>query len=356
MSKRGENIYKRKDGRWEARYVKDILPDGSKKYASVYAKSYKEVKEKRTTALSRIHIPSTKITQIICISELMQKWLERNKNNIKISTYIKYEAIVNNHIIPLLGKLPVAKITSDILQNFSNALLKKSLSKSTINDILLVLNMGLSFAESEYSYTCVKAEFFSLQRNEMCVLSNTEQKTLVNYVVVKNDVFSFGILLALFTGIRIGELCALQWEDINDRVIKINKTMQRIDKQIQILPPKSQSSVRIIPIPKSLDFLIENKRKLKGYVLERENGRFTEPRLLQMKFKKYTEECELYNVNFHALRHTFATRCVEAGFDIKTLSEILGHSDVKTTLNKYVHSSMEQKIINMDKLQIEIAI
>ena len=356
MSKRGENIYKRKDGRWEARYVKEILPDGSKKYASLYANSYKEVKEKRTTAMLSTTLSDTRITPTVYVSVLMQKWLERNRNNLKISTYIKYETIVNNHIVPFLGKLIVSNISSDVLLDFRDALLQKSLSKSTINDILLVLNMGISFYEAEYNISCIKSEFFSLQKKEMRVLSKSEQKHLVHYIINNNDVFSFGIFLALFTGMRIGELCALQWEDICDGAIRINKTMQRIDNSIQILPPKTQSSIRVIPIPDALKFYIENRRKPKGYVLERENGKYTEPRLLQMKFKKYTEECGILNVNFHALRHTFATRCVEAGFDIKTLSEILGHNDVKTTLNKYVHSSIEQKIINMNKLEIEIAI
>lgn len=358
MSRRGENIYKRKDGRWEARYISSVLPDGRKKYSSVYAESYSKVKEKRNSIMSSVVLKKPNANPNKTIEELMTLWIVRIQANIKTSTYIKYNSIINNHIIPLLGKQDLRTLNPDNLYDFSRFLLNKDtpLSKSTINDILLVLNMGLSFAEKEYGIKSPKAEFYTISKKEMRVLSINEQSVFVRHLLYKNDIFSFGMLLALFTGMRIGELCALEWKDISDGKIKIRKTMQRVGAKIEILPPKTQSSFREIPIPKELAFIVESKRKPEGYILTRDNGKFTEPRLLQMRFKKYSSECGINDINFHALRHTFATRCVEAGFDIKTLSDILGHSDVKTTLNKYVHSSMEQKIINMDKLKIDIAI
>ena len=142
-------------------------------------------------------------------------------------------------------------------------------------------------------------------------------------------------------------------------IARVNKTIQRVQNdgytEILILPPKTISSNRIIPIPKELMCLLKSKRA-HGTVLKQDNGKTIEPRLMQIKFKKYTAECGIENINFHSLRHSFATRCVELGFDVKTLSEILGHSDVKTTLNKYVHSSMEQKAKQMDLLKFNIAI
>lgn len=354
MPRRGENIYKRKDGRWEARYIKNILPDGTKKYASVYSKSYKQVKEKQRQAAMLQSVKSD--NSKFCVNNIMYLWLDRNKNNIKVTTYNKYESIIKNHIVPNLGNLAMISITLDNLSAFSNCLLEKGLAKSTANDVLLVLNMGLSFAEKEFKVSIPKASFFRIAKKEMRVLSIQEQELFVNYLMQKDDIFSFAILLALFTGMRIGELCALKWDDIDEDKIKINKTMQRINKSIAILPPKTQSSIRVVPVPENIRLLISSYRRESGYLLQRDNGKYTEPRLLQMKFKKYTSECGICEVNFHALRHTFATRCVEAGFDIKTLSEVLGHSDVKTTLNKYVHSSMEQKIINMNKLTINFKI
>lgn len=161
-----------------------------------------------------------------------------------------------------------------------------------------------------------------------------------------------GILLALYTGMRVGELCALQWDDVADNTIIINKTIQRLKQNgktvLEITEPKTRSSNRKIPVP---DFLMATLNQYRSYgsVLKNRNGKPVEPRLMQLTFEKYVNECGLPKTNFHALRHTFATRCVEAGFDIKSLSEILGHTDVKTTLNKYVHSSLEQKQKNMEE-------
>lgn len=290
----------------------------------------------------------------ISMSDLMGKWLGNVGNNLKLSTLEKYKCIVRNHIVPILGNIQIKDISSENIQMFINGLLDNGLARSTINDIIVVLNMGLTFAEKEYDILCPKAEFLKIQKKEMRILSAGEQIRFVKHLIDKNDIFGFGMLLALFTGMRIGELCALKWEDVSEQTIKINKTMQRINKKILILPPKTESSVRTIPIPCYISETVEKNRKESGYVLQRENAEFTEPRLLQLKFKKYTEECEINNVHFHVLRHTFSTKCVESGLDIKTLSEILGHSDVKITLNKYVHSTMEQKIRNMEKIRYEI--
>lgn len=224
MPRRGENIYKRKDGRWEARYIKSIYPDGTKKYASVYGKSYKQVKEKQRKA-SMFQTDKTNDNKLH-VNDIMYLWLNRNKNNIKVTTYNKYESIIRNHIVPDFGNLMINSITMDKFTAFSNYLLEKGLSKSTINDILLVLNMGLSFAEKEYKLNIPKASFFRITKKEMRVLSIQEQELLVNYLMQKDDIFSFAILLALFTGMRIGELCALEWEDIDNNKIRINKTMQ----------------------------------------------------------------------------------------------------------------------------------
>lgn len=357
MPRRGENIYKRKDGRWEARYVKEISVDGVKKYGSVYAKTYNEVKIKQQLFLfSENH----KQNAVKCsVSDVMYEWLEASKNQVKITTYQKYKSTIEKHVIPELGRIQIRFLTSAIIQQFTDKLLLKNISRTTANDILIVLGMGLAYAEKEYSLHIPKISLVKNPPKEMRVLSVSEQNIFVEYLLNKNDVFSFGMLLALFTGLRIGELCALTWDDIGENTIKVNKTVQRVQQngitEILTLPPKTVSSNRTIPIPKEVMLLIKSRRNI-GFVLKQENGKSIEPRLMQMKFKKYTAECGIENINFHSLRHSFATRCVELGFDIKTLSEILGHSDVKTTLNKYVHSSMEQKAKQMDLLKLNIAI
>ena len=357
MPRRGENIYKRKDGRCEARYVKEIAIDGTKKYGSVYAKTYSEAKEKQKLFL----VPNTtnKTQSKITIERVMYEWLERNKKHLKITTYQKYSRVISNHIVPELGKLQVSFLTANSIHLFQEKLLT-DLSKTTVNDILVILSMGLSFSKEEYGVSIPTVHLLKNNPKEMRVLSVSEQNILVKYLLNQNDIYGFAILFALFTGLRIGELCALTWNDIKDNTITVNKTVQRISKnlggtEIKIMPPKTESSIRIIPIPSILVEEIK-RRKSVGYIIKQANGKFVEPRLLQMKFKKYAKECGIENATFHTLRHTFATRCVEMDFDIKTLSEILGHSNVKTTLNKYVHSTMEQKTKQMNKLQFNIAI
>lgn len=357
MSRRGENIFKRKDGRWEARFVKEISVDGRKKYGSVYAKTYREVKEKQHAAIennSRIFHENVNLTLI----EIMREWLNSAKNQLKISTVRKYEQIIVNHI-SLIGNLPIKFITSEIIARFSERLLssEKHLSRETVNQILVVLGIGLNFAKEHYNAVLPSVHLLKCAKKGVRVLSSSEVNILVEFLKNKPDVFSFGILLALFTGMRIGEICALKWENISADTIQICATMERLKTssgttEIVILPPKTATSNRVIPIPKTLVYEIEKRRKEDGFVLVQENGKPVEPRLLQSKFAKISAQCGLSNVHFHTLRHTFATRCIEVGVDIKTLSEILGHSDVKTTLNKYVHSSLELKKISMDKLVI----
>lgn len=358
MSRRGENIFKRRDGRWEARYVKEVTLDGRKKYGSVYAKTYREVKAKQQICINQ-PLGSTAKTAMT-IGELMSKWLENSKDQLKISSYQKYQTIVRNHISDKLGGLPLKCITLRLITQFVDSLIKeKHLSAETANQVIIVLEMGFKYARERYQAVLPEVRLLKTSKSSMRVFSPMEQKIFVKRLLEVDDVFSIGILFALYTGLRIGELCALRWEDISDNTIHISKTMQRLknslgNTEIMIFPPKTESSDRIIPVPKALAALIAERRKAGGYMLTQTNGRPVEPRLMQRKFSKLVDECGLDSANFHTLRHTFATRCVEAGVDVKTLSEILGHSDVKTTLNKYVHSSFELKQSSMDKLSIEI--
>lgn len=358
MPRRGENIFKRKDGRWEARYVKEITIDGKKKYGSVYAPTYREVKVKQQLYRDQPQLALQKM-QEETLDSIMTEWLGECKNQLKISTYQKYQAIIHNHISKQIGSLPIKHITTDTISQFTNCMIsqEKQLSRETINQILIVLSMGLDYARERYNLIFPEIHFLKGTKTSIRVLSVAEQQSLVGYLSKQSDVFSFGILLALYTGMRIGEVCALQWEDISVETIRINKTMQRLkadfDKtKVMLLPPKTASSDREIPIPKVLLSNFAERRRESGFVLLQDNGNFIEPRLLQNKFAKTAKACGLVNTHFHTLRHTFATRCVEAGVDVKTLSEILGHSDVKTTLNKYVHSSMELKRNCINKLTV----
>ena len=201
----------------------------------------------------------------------------------------------------------------------------------------------------------------------MCVLHLTEQKILCEYLSDHISERNIGILLCLFIGLRIGEICALKWEDISltEKTIHVHHTIQRIQiegnsnkkTKVIITTPKSKCSIRTIPIP---DNIINILNKISpnqcGFLLTGTEKKYVEPRTMQNHLKKVLESASLRSVNFHALRHTFATRCVEVGFDIKSLSEILGHANVNITMNRYVHPTMDLKRDNMQKLSTLFAV
>ena len=196
------------------------------------------------------------------------------------------------------------------------------------------------------------------------VLTVEEQQILTTYLLEDMNLCKFGILLALLTGIRIGELCALRWDHVllDSKLLRVDASMQRLKNlspdagpktAVVIGSPKSQSSIRSIPMP---DYLVDLCNKLrpsdpKAFVLTGTAASYMEPRTVQRKFAKYAEDCGLENVTVHTCRHTFATRCIEAGFEIKSLSEIMGHANVSITMNRYVHCSMNLKRENMEKVQ-----
>ena len=303
-------------------------------------------------------IKSKLLLKRITLQTVSEEWLNANKNSYKQSTYQTYSYIIGKYILNSeISNISLNNLNTNNLASFSEKLMSKDLSTKTVNDIILILNALLRFASINYDADISLAPHIKEQKKEMRVLSILEQQQLENYLKTDMDNYKFGILFALYTGIRIGELCALQWGDINNGYIVISKTMQRIrngtgQSVVVIDSPKTFNSNRTIPIPNFLNAIIEERRESpENYVLSTKSLKFVEPRLMQIKFKKITEICGFNNVTFHTLRHTFATRCVECDCDIKSLSEILGHADVNTTLNRYVHSSLELKQNNINKLQ-----
>jgi len=379
MSK-GENIFKRKDGRWEARYIKHYEPSGKIKYGYCYGKTYKEAKEKVMICRASIinehknncnNYYSNSLSKEKTIKNYSEEWLQINKSRIKKSTYTKYCCILDKHINPEIGSYKPSDITNLVIESFTTKLLiEKDLSSKTVKDILVILKSILSYAFKQVSISINSIEIIypKPQYKEMRVLNTKEQETLLLYLTNNMDACKFGIIVAMFTGLRLGEICALQWKDIvrDEGAIYVRKTMQRLKKSstsdsqktfISIDSPKSFSSVRIIPLNDELSKLCEKMRcsDKECYILTG-NKTYMEPRLLQYRLKKYCCECNLADIHFHTLRHTFATRCTEAGVDIKSLSEILGHSSTSITLDRYVHSSLELKRKNMNKLSNVISL
>lgn len=366
MSKKGENIYKRKDGRWEARYIKSYAPDGKAKYGYRYGKTYHEAKDKVNTARAQLisHTPSKEEGKRKRLSVFCDEWLRLKRSKVKDSTYVKYHTVIENHIKPELGGCFITAMTSLLVEQFAYDLMHENgLSAKTVKDILTVLHAVLRYAEKQSPYLHrIDIVYPKPDKKEMRVLSREEQERFTRYLLTDTDNCKFGTLLTLLTGLRIGEVCALRWRDISlkDGIVNIKSTMQRIKSfdtadgtktKIIISDPKSFSSARAIPLS---PFALELCKKFYGsqnaYILTGEPDKFIEPRTLQYRMEHYAEECGLLGVHFHTLRHSFATRCVEVGFEIKSLSEVLGHASPQITLERYVHSSIELKKENMLKL------
>lgn len=369
MSRRGENIHKRKDGRWEARIITKQI-NHQTKYKSVYARSYSELKNKlHEFDISKIDLDYNKIN----FNQVVTDWLRSIKHTVKESTYSKYCNTVEKHIIPYYKYLKISDIDNRILQEYitekyQNGRLNKKggLSAKSVHDIYSIMIQIIKFAEKnkyirhfDYEIDLPKVE------EKFCdILSETDKRKLEQFMRLNTNLKKVGILLVMYTGIRIGELCALKWSDIDleNGFISITKTLQRIKNadenskqktKIIIDKPKSQKSIRKIPLQ---SFLIEILSELKkncsenAYLLTGSKTRFTEPRAYEKTYKKYLKECHIPNIKFHALRHTFATNAVEKNFDTKSLSEILGHSTVRFTLDRYVHPSDKIKRENMERL------
>lgn len=364
---KGENIFKRKDGRWEARYIKGYELSGKVKYGYCYGKSYKEAKEKVIKARAALAngISLSVPTSRHRFGYFCDEWFAFSKNRFKESTCVKYQAILEKHIKPSLGGCFPLAFHDTLVERFANELLfEEELAPKTVRDILGVLRSILNYTAKRFPgvFPQVEIAYPKEAKKEMRVLSKEEQTQFVNYLLRDMDNCKFGILLALLTGMRIGELCALRWENIslNENTIRISATMQRLKDMNQERPaktkvvigsPKSDTSIRTIPIGDDAAELCRrmNPQSPAAFVLTGTPA-YMEPRTLQYRMGKYTGDCGLSGVHFHTLRHTFATRCVEVGFEIKSLSEILGHANTTITLDRYVHASMELKRDNMNKL------
>ena len=299
----------------------------------------------------------------IFYKDWIYSWLIEKKDYIKESTYANYSNNIFNHIIPNLGDYTLNDMNHKILQDFLLELSKNGkkngsggLSEKTIKDITIIIKGSIKKGINEDKIKHIELTFNYPKENKdksIYILTKHEQNKLTDYVINNLTSRNIGILLSLYSGIRIGELCALQWKDIdfkNNKLI-ISKTVQRIyikdkDKNISkviITSPKTKNANREIPINK--DF-IEILKKIKSdnecYILSN-SEKYIEPRTYRKYFNKILKENKIKPFNFHSLRHTFATNCITLGCDYKTVSELLGHANVNITLNLYVHPRYSQK-------------
>lgn len=300
-------------------------------------------------------------TKFEVIAEL---WKKDKKQYVKTSTYSAYSLLVDNHLIPeFKGK---EDITESLVQEYVLKELSNGLNEKTIKDILIVLKMilkfGVKYGMIEYRQIDIKFPT-NHEKKVVDVLSRDNQKKLMEYL---NENFTFknlGIVICLSAGLRIGELCALKWGDIDmdESVMRIRHTIQRIyitdegDKKytkILIDTPKTKESIRDIPLSNSLIKILRPLSKVvnQEYYVLTNDADPTEPRTYRNYYKRLLKKLDIPDIKFHGLRHSFATRCIEANSDYKTVSVILGHSNISTTLNLYVHPNKEQKKKCIDKM------
>lgn len=352
MPRRGENIYKRKDGRWEGRYIRGRTPAGKAEYGYVYAKSYAACREKRRKMEE--NIPQKPIlTGEMSVAQAVAFFLSDRRSALKASTVGRYEYMANHYIIPELGTIQLRHLTAEKLSAFFRRLQDAGLSCKSARDIGVLLKTIFKVVKKKCHCDCPgrDMELPAYRGKKIEVFSDHEIAALAQKVLEMPDITGLCILLVLNTGLRLGEVCALRRNDIDyhSGVLRIERSAARVrdasGTHLVVQSPKSSSSVRLVAIPNDMLELLKTTTQN----IQKDNYLLTntdtpmEPRTLQYRYRKLLERCGIRYRNFHAMRHTYATRCMENGVDIKSLSELLGHADIRTTLQTYIHSSLAHK-------------
>ena len=362
MSRRGENIYRRKDGRWEARYIISRDEKGRAKYRSVYAKSYADVKKKRQDALLKLsEMDYEDQLKAGTVESVSRAWIKDCTHKWKESTRCRYQEKLDIYILPHFGNRELSDISTAEVEAFISMLQTEGMpgrapvGAGTARSVLTVMKQIRLHAlkmdqKVRYNPECI---IIKAQKADITVFSEAEEKKLVAYLSENTDETDAGFLTCLFTGIRVGELCALNCDniDLEDGVIHIRATMQRLPDhsgggkktKITIDRPKSECSIRDIPINKELLEVLRRFHKPGAFLLTGDKKKFVEPKTMENRFKSILKKCGLKPAGVHICRHSFSCCCIERGMDPKTLAEILGHANVATTLNTYVHSTKKRK-------------
>lgn len=364
MCRHGENIYLRKDGRYEGRYVVGRKPDGTTKFGYIFGRQFADVRRRliaKKAELSGQHDCSLRHGKPVLLEAWLLRWLhEEVIARVKPSTYQAYENIITKHIVPRIGGLYLHELTAAGIVEFLNAHREGGLADSTIASVFRVLSAGLTFAQEEGLMSrnpCKKIRLQPTETPVQRVLSVKEQESMR-----KGASFAdLPTLLGLYAGMRLGEVCALKWEDIDwdEGSVTVCRTAQRLRRSgavtktmVMIGTPKSRKSHRTIPLPNFIIKLLAQYRETcpaSDYIFGQQ-GRPAEARTIQRRLQRLARRIGISGIHFHTLRHSFATRLMELGADVKTVSELLGHGSAKTTLDIYAHSLLEQRRSAVDKL------
>lgn len=292
---------------------------------------------------------------------IIEEWLQYKKTTIKESSYFNYKFIIEANIKKEMGEKNLEELLQYNFNSFVEQLMEK-LSSKTVKDIMTVLKAILKYAEIKYDIN-FKISLISTPAqitNEVEVFNDRDRKKMEKYCIESKEIRDLGVLISLYTGLRIGEVCALKWSDIDfeKKYIKVNHTLQRVyvnKRETKVLydRPKTKKSIRKIPMAKVLYEKLKEISKNydnEAFVLTGSTKRYYEPLGYRYIYRKILKKCDIEYKRYHQLRHTFATRCIKVGMDVKSLSEVLGHANVSITLNIYVHSSFETKNKFINKL------
>lgn len=295
--------------------------------------------------------------------ETVVLWKADKEPYVKKSTFAAYSLIIENHLLPSFGRH--SEITEEDVQDFVIRKIRQGLSNKSVKDILVVLKMILSYAEK---HGMMKYPRFDIRypaeadRQEIEVLSKADQKKLMAKLKEQFSFRNMGILICLSAGLRIGEICALTWDDLDIErgIIKVTKTIQRIylvdgkerHTELMIDRAKTRNSIREIPMARELKSIIRPWKKIVNgsfYILSNSPNPM-EPRSYRNYYNRLLDNLGIHRLKFHGLRHSFATRCIESKCDYKTVSVLLGHSKISTTLDLYVHPNMDQKRLCVEQM------
>ncbi|MEO1769014.1 tyrosine-type recombinase/integrase [Candidatus Enterococcus ferrettii] len=363
--RRGENIYHRKDKRWEGRYPKGKKANGKTKYGSVYGKTLKEVREKLYPL--KLHyqvIQNNQGQAAISFNEWGYLWLQEVQSNVKQSTYANYEHKLEHYVLNILGEYSLNELDEEAAEILLKDLEKRKLKPSTIHAVFRITKQCINLAirkkmVKENPFALVQLPKLVKNRNQ--ALTKQEQKRLETTALAAKKGQGLAILLALHAGMRIGEISALTWEDLDfeNNLIHVHSTVQRIigvfdGKKTGLIytSSKTASSTRLIPMSRMLKkLLLQQKQRAKGKFVLTNKEQPVEPRLLTYHFHRIREKAKLATIHFHQLRHTFATRCLESRGDIMSVSALMGHSSTQMTLDTYAGALMEQRFLVVNQME-----
>lgn len=381
------SLYQDKTGAWIYQYKEDGKRRTKRFQRKSEAKEFIESQNKRWVPFVRPGVESHPGTSDTTVKEWMNTWLEvYAKPSIKLSTYISYEQYIRGHIVPQIGERTMNSLRPVDLQNFFTDRAtrghrveeEKGLSPKTLTNLRNMMHLAFDQAIREgiiVQNIVEDVRLPKMEKHEMRVLNRKEQERLIMAARFSPEPSAFGVVFALFTGLRLGELCALKWEnvDMEKRTIRIEATRSRLrnfddtiaaSTSVETRPsPKTENSRRTIPLMEGLyDDLVryrENQMQImkqypsyniEGYVFCQESGRPYEPRTYEDEFKRCVKRADIPRANFHCLRHTFATRALEQGMDVVVLAKLMGHADPSVTLKKYGHALPEHQQESVDKL------